>query len=376
MNQQQAIAYFVGLGWTEAQAAGIVANLIAESNLNPTAVGDGGQAYGIAQWHPDRQAKFSASFGKDIHGSSIDEQLAFVNHELNNSEKAAGDALRACTTASEAGACVSELYERPADKQGEATRRGALAAQLAGEVAQPAVEPPPAQPGENMGAIALSLLGPLLQPIIEKFTGRAQTAISKATGADPASAGQFLQGLITQIGTAVGVPVTDPASAIQAVAEVTKQPAAQQAATVAGLESYSLEQLAPILDKIHGYSKDEWAATEASVQAARDANAAFTTPEQLMANPAFLFGIAILVLVCFVVFSVMWKDALVAAIAGANGADIVEVLKAVPGFSTDMQAFVIGAIVGSALTAVIQYFYGSTKQSAAKDAAIQNLSTK
>ena len=40
------------------------------------------------------------------------------------------------------------------------------------------------------------------------------------------------------------------------------------------------------------------------------------------------------------------------------------------GFSTDMQAFVIGAIVGSSLTAIIGYFYGSTRASAAKDITI------
>jgi hypothetical protein len=367
MNAQRAIAYFVSLGWTPAQAAGIVANLFAESHLNPEAVGDGGQAYGIAQWHADRQAIFASVMGKNIRGSSVEDQLAFVHAELNGNEKAAGDALRACVTATEAGACVSKRYERPGDAEGEAARRGALAAKFAGE--QPAEMPPVSvtqQPGDTVGAIAIPLLTQLLPQVFALFSGRAQAAISKATGADPATAGAFMQSMITQIGSAVGIPVTDNASATQAVAAVTAQPAAQQAATIAGLESYTLDQLAPILDKLHGYSKDEWTASEASVAAARAANAAFTAPEQLLSNPAFLFGIAILALVAFVVISVMWKDAIILAFNGD--------LQKVPGFSTDMQAFVIGAIVGSALTAVIQYFYGSNKQSAAKDATIQQLS--
>src|SRR5260363_90445 len=49
-------------GWTHKQAAGIVANLKIESGLNPKAVGDGGKAYGIAQWHPPRQAEFRRAF--------------------------------------------------------------------------------------------------------------------------------------------------------------------------------------------------------------------------------------------------------------------------------------------------------------------------
>jgi hypothetical protein len=42
---QTALDFFVGHGWTREQSAGIVANLVAESNLNPEAVGDGGQAF-------------------------------------------------------------------------------------------------------------------------------------------------------------------------------------------------------------------------------------------------------------------------------------------------------------------------------------------
>ena len=42
-------------------------------------------------------------------------------------------------------------------------------------------------------------------------------------------------------------------------------------------------------------------------------------------------------------------------------------------FSSDMQSFVIGAIVGGALTAVISYFFGSSRGSAAKDIVIGEL---
>lgn len=108
-----AMRYFMAQGWTREQAAGIVANLDAESGLNPSAVGDSGRAFGIAQWHHDRQARFRERTGKPLQGSSFADQLAFVDWELRNSESAAGDKLRNARTAAQAGDVVSRYYERP-----------------------------------------------------------------------------------------------------------------------------------------------------------------------------------------------------------------------------------------------------------------------
>lgn len=129
--------YFMEQGWTAEQAAGITANLSAESNFDPHAYGDMGRAYGIAQWHPDRQQEFQKAFGKSIHQSTLEEQLAFVQHELTRgNERTAGNALRQAKTADEAGRIVSERYERPAEKEFEAQRRGELASMVAGMPAQ------------------------------------------------------------------------------------------------------------------------------------------------------------------------------------------------------------------------------------------------
>lgn len=111
---EEAQAFFESKGWTREQAAGIVGNLVVESGLQTDIVGDGGRAYGIAQWHPDRQAIFKQVYGKDIRQSSFREQLEFVNWELNNSEKAAGNALRGATSAADAAAIVDSQYERSA----------------------------------------------------------------------------------------------------------------------------------------------------------------------------------------------------------------------------------------------------------------------
>ena len=111
---QAALAYFQSQGWTKEQAAGIVGNLQAESgpDLNPNAIGDGGQAVGIAQWHPDRQANFQQTMGKPIQQSSLNDQLQFVQWELSNTEMSAGSRLKAAKTAEEAAQIIDRMYER------------------------------------------------------------------------------------------------------------------------------------------------------------------------------------------------------------------------------------------------------------------------
>ena len=111
-----AIAYFTSKGWTKEQAAGIVGNLHYESNgLDPNAVGDSGQAYGLGQWHIDRQLNFQRIFGKSIKGSSAQDQLAFVQWELSNTEQYAGTVLKKATTVADATKAFMSLFERPAN---------------------------------------------------------------------------------------------------------------------------------------------------------------------------------------------------------------------------------------------------------------------
>ena len=109
---EEAQAFFESKGWTKEQAAGIVGNLFVESGLKTDAIGDGGKAYGIAQWHPDRQAKFQEIYGKSIRQSTFNEQLQFVDWELNNTEKRAGGLLRSAASAEDAAAIVDQYYER------------------------------------------------------------------------------------------------------------------------------------------------------------------------------------------------------------------------------------------------------------------------
>lgn len=127
----QAMAYFQAQGWTRAQAAGIVANLDAESRMEADIrqIG-GGPGYGLAQWEGPRQADFAAWAGHDIRNSTFEEQLAFVQHELTGTESAAGRRLQQATSAGDAAAIVCRYYERPADIVGDSAYRSQLAATI------------------------------------------------------------------------------------------------------------------------------------------------------------------------------------------------------------------------------------------------------
>jgi len=113
-NAKTALDFFIGQGWSPEQAAGLVANLQAESGqkLDPNIFGDGGAGYGIAQWHGSRQRDFQRVMNKPLKGSSLEDQLKFVQWELTHSEKRAGSRLKDAKTAAEAAAIVDQYYER------------------------------------------------------------------------------------------------------------------------------------------------------------------------------------------------------------------------------------------------------------------------
>jgi LysM repeat protein len=124
----QAMTYFQSQGWTRAQAAGIVANLDAESGMEANIrQHGGGPGYGLGQWEGPRQADFAAWAGHDIRSSTFQEQLQFVQHELTGTERGAGQRLGQATNAGDAAAIVCRYYERPADIVGDSAHRAQLA---------------------------------------------------------------------------------------------------------------------------------------------------------------------------------------------------------------------------------------------------------
>lgn len=122
----EAFRYFKSKGWSDEQAAAIVGNYQGESGKDidfTNNTGDGGAAFGAAQWNrngsPDRYENFKKLYGKDLTEATWEEQMEFTNWELtsddpnNRMQKKAGDLLRKATTSSEGALIVSQYYERP-----------------------------------------------------------------------------------------------------------------------------------------------------------------------------------------------------------------------------------------------------------------------
>lgn len=164
------------------------------------------------------------------------------------------------------------------------------------------------------------------------------------------------------LGTDVGKPLADNLLALAQSATGKADPleavavARQDPAIVAKLQQASedwLSQVAPLMDKIDAYERGAWAASEDSLDRAA-ARGARMQEVGLSRNPQFIIATFILAMVGGVVFTVLYKDT----------------------FSSDMQSFVIGAIVGSALTAVISFFFGTSRSSAAKDVVISEMAAR
>ncbi len=151
VNAETAMKVLMDKGWTKEQAAGITANLAAESGFDTDATGDSGKAKGIAQWHPDRQKKFEEVNGKKLSDATLEEQVGFVDWELRNTEKKAGDKISTAATAEQAAALTERHYERSALglKGGVQPERIANASKYASlDIAEEPAQPktPPAMP--------------------------------------------------------------------------------------------------------------------------------------------------------------------------------------------------------------------------------------
>lgn len=169
ISPQEAFDYFRQQGYAPHQAAAIVGNMRAESRFDPTITGDRGTAYGSMQWRGSRQAdldRFAATRGTTR--ADPQTQLAFYDWELRNTERRAGDRLRASRDLTEAtDAVVSSLRPggyTPGNPAGSMhyDRRTAYAQSVLGGAPPGAVAaapppeaapagPPAAPPGGGMG---------------------------------------------------------------------------------------------------------------------------------------------------------------------------------------------------------------------------------
>jgi muramidase (phage lysozyme) len=218
----------------------------------------------------------------------------------------------------------------------------------------------PSQPqGEtDMGA---GLLMALVQSVISGFAPLAQQKMSDALakhGGDPTAAGAIMNGVLSAVASAAGtspqVLQSDPKAAIAAVNTVQNDSAKLQQVEQDSLAS--LDKLAPVLDKLHQYSKDEWAAEEAS----RDAGSARAqidgTPDQDRLITVSLISLVMLIIVAL----------------GA-GMGMLIVYDRPYGEFLSLFSGAVGVILGKYGTRV-DYRYGSSRSSAGKDETIKQMS--
>jgi len=113
---QASYAFWLGKGLAPHQAAGMAAQEVAESGGRPHVKGDGGDAFGLYQHHPDRRALILARAGIDMNKPDANTQREGAYWELMNVEHGARKMLFASKDPDEAGRAATE-FERPDSKR-------------------------------------------------------------------------------------------------------------------------------------------------------------------------------------------------------------------------------------------------------------------
>lgn len=123
----------VEMQMNHAAASGVIANMISESGIRTTALGDNGTSYGLCQWHNerwDRLSQYASSCEKPM--EDIETQLHFFRDELiSDYPELYQDLLDVDDSelgAYRAGYLMCERYERPLSAETAAETRGAAGA--------------------------------------------------------------------------------------------------------------------------------------------------------------------------------------------------------------------------------------------------------
>jgi len=126
------LGFWMSQGYTKEQAAGIMANMQAESGGNAGSVGDGGAAHGLFQWHEKRRQAIKAGTGIDINTASKADQMKAAAWEMKNGHTGFNDAyFRTLGGADQAGAYFATNFEHPANALAKSISRGKSALSIA-----------------------------------------------------------------------------------------------------------------------------------------------------------------------------------------------------------------------------------------------------
>lgn len=120
------------LGYSEAAACGIMANIRCESTFNPQAYNAGGGSYGLCQWTGGRYGRLRSWCGSNGYDyKTIDGQLAYLQYELQTYYRSVEDYLRSVDNNSDGAYKAGQYYcyhfEAPASRGSVSVYRGGLA---------------------------------------------------------------------------------------------------------------------------------------------------------------------------------------------------------------------------------------------------------
>jgi hypothetical protein len=112
-NSEVAFDFFRQRGLSKAQAAGIVGNLVQESNVNPRSDQAGGPGKGIAQWSSPGRWDSLEKYAHTHHTSpwALSTQLWFIWHELKTVPAFGLEELRGAKTVAAATRVFEKKYE-------------------------------------------------------------------------------------------------------------------------------------------------------------------------------------------------------------------------------------------------------------------------
>ncbi len=115
-NARKAFGLLRERGFSPEVAAGLVGNLMQESGpeLKLDAVGDNGNSFGAAQWNgPRRRAFFLWAQQNGRAPTDLATQIDYLVHEMDTTERSAGERIRATRSPKEAAITASRAFWRP-----------------------------------------------------------------------------------------------------------------------------------------------------------------------------------------------------------------------------------------------------------------------
>lgn len=206
----------------------------------------------------------------------------------------------------------------------------------------------------------------LASAVINSFSGLAQEKLADklAPHVGKPIADEFSKNVIDNTRNALnqmGIPVSPELTDIQVVSKyqeaIQKNPAIKQVVETSTMKD--LQDAMPTIQALDELESRKLKDEDKSKDDALNRGLKIQEGGPIYQNPTFVLAGIVMGLVCYVVYRVL------APLAADQG-----------GFSGDMKSLVIGFVMGTAFNAVLNFFFGSSRSSSAKDQVISDLANK